>query len=96
MGLLEHLIAGIVHLMFVVVDIFAVFMLARLAHLIWARNWLRSVDLVGRPMTDWLLGLTHRASNRLWRRKLNERQQIAFALLVLLGIRICVSGLFCG
>ena len=94
MGLFQYLTAGAAHLILVAVDIFTVFILARLANLIWTLNCLGAMDRVGRPMTDWLLAVTHRASNRLWRRTPNERQQIAFALLILLVIRICVSAIF--
>ena len=94
MGLFQYLTAGAAHLILVAVDIFTVFILARLANLIWTLNWLGAMDRVGRPMTDWLLAVTNLASHRLWRRTPNERQRIAFALLVLLIILICVSAMF--
>lgn len=91
--MLSHAAAALVHLAMLVIEIAAVFVLARLIASRWPGRLVKALDRVGQPLTDLVGEVTARQARRLSGRRLRPEAVPAVALLGLMVLRLLTGAL---
>jgi len=96
MGLLTHVVLGLVHLFLVTADILFVLLLARMLSYRWHSRWLTAVNTAGKPCVDWLTGQIERTLGRVGQKAPSERIVLFIGMLAISLIRLLLAGWLTG
>lgn len=95
MGLLEHLVASLVHLVVIGIDVVGFFLVVRLLVIRWPKRLLLALDRVGKPVVQLLVGAVIRVSPVRQMNPYRRREMLCLSVLLLgvAGIHLVVGAI---
>ncbi|MCD4831701.1 MAG: hypothetical protein K8R02_07855 [Anaerohalosphaeraceae bacterium] len=88
MGLINDLLVGIIHLIFVAMDVLMMMIIVKIAYQRWKFEWFRSINNAVEPVINSIINYLDKWSIKITGKKYSEKTLLIFLILCLWLIRI--------